>query len=186
MKTLQSRWLASGALFAALSFSLVAAAKLSSTGSAQSASFAASGPGGINITGKTSDVKVADDGTTVTITVGLGTIDTGMGLRDKHTKEALEVTTYPTAELKIARSALKFPAAGAESSGDAKGTLTIHGQKKDVAFHYTASLAGDTLDVKGSAKQVNMSDFGIKPPTYLGVGVKAEVDIAVNFQAKDN
>ena len=185
MKTLQSRWLASGVLFAALSFSLVAAAKLSSTG-AGSATFAAKGPGGINIDGKTSDVRVADDGTTVTITVGLAGIDTGMGLRDKHTKEALDTAAFPTAELKVARGDLKFPAAGGESSGDAKGKLKIHGQTKDVTFHYTAGLAGDTLSVKGSAKQVNMSDFGIKPPTYLGVGVKPEIDIGINFQAKDN
>ena len=185
MKTLQSRWLASGALFAALSFSLVAAAKLSSTGSS-SAGFAAKGPGGINIDGKTSDVRVTDDGTTVTITVGLAALDTGMGLRDKHAKEALETDQFPTAEIKVARGDLKFPAAGAESSGDAKGKLKIHGQTKDVTFHYTAGLAGDTLSVKGSAKQVNMNDFGIKTPSYLGVGVKPEVDITVNFQAKDN
>ena len=185
MKTLQSRWLASGVLFAALSFSLVAAAKLSSTG-AGSAGFAAKGPGGINIDGKTSDVRVADDGKTVTITVGLAGIETGMGLRDKHAKEALEVETYPTAELKVARGDLKFPAAGAESSGDAKGTLKIHGQTKDVTFHYTAKLDGDTLNVKGTASNVNMNDFGITTPSYLGVGVRPEVDVNVTFHAKDN
>jgi polyisoprenoid-binding protein YceI len=184
MKNLQSRWLASGVLFAALSFSLVAAAKLSSTGSS-SAGFQASGPGGINIDGKSSDVQVADDGTTVKITVGLKALDTGMGLRDKHTKEALEVDTYPTAELKVARGDLKFPAGGAESSGDAKGKLTVHGQTKDVTFHYTASLAGDTLSVKGSTK-IDMTDFGIKTPSYLGVGVKPGLGITINFQAKDN
>ena len=184
MKTLQSRWIASGVLFAALSFSLIAAAKLSSTGAA-SAGFQAKGPGGINITGKTTDVRVADDGTTVTIVVGLAGLDTGMGLRDTHTKKALEVETYPTAELKVARSGLKFPAAGAESSGDAKGTLKIHGQTKDVTFHYTAGLAGDTLSVKGATK-IDMTDYGIKTPSYLGVGVKPGLDITVNFQAKDN
>ena len=185
MKTLQSRWLASGVLFAALSFSLVAAAKLSSTG-AGSAGFAAKGPGGINIDGKTSDVRVADDGKTVTITVGLAGIETGMGLRDTHTRKALETDTYPTAELKVARGDLKFPAAGAESSGDAKGTLKIHGQTKDVTFHYTAKLDGDTLNVKGTASNVNMNDFGIKTPSYLGVGVRPEVDVNVTFHAKDN
>jgi polyisoprenoid-binding protein YceI len=184
MKNLQSRWLASGVLFAALSFSLVAAAKLSSTGSSV-AGFRASGPGGINIDGKSSDVRVADDGSTVTITVGLAALDTGMGLRDKHTKEALEVEAYPTAELKVARGDLKFPAAGAESSGDAKGKLKIHGQTKDVTFHYTAGLAGDTISVKGSTK-IDMTDYGIKTPSYLGVGVKPGLEITMAFQAKDN
>ena len=184
MKSFQSRWLASGALFAALSFSLVAAAKLSTTGSS-TAGFRASGPGGINIEGKTSDLKVADDGKSVTITVGLGALDTGISLRDKHTKEALETDKFPTAELTVARSELKFPAAGAESSGDAKGKLKIHGQTKDVTFHYTAKLDGETLAIKGSSK-VDMTDFGIKTPSYLGVGVKPGIELSVAFQAKDN
>jgi polyisoprenoid-binding protein YceI len=184
MKSFQSRWLASGALFAALSFSLVAAAKLSTTG-APTAGFRASGPGGINIDGKTSDLKVADDGKSVTITVGLGALDTGMGLRNDHTKKALEVDQFPTAELTVARSELKFPAAGAESSGDAKGKLKIHGQTKDVSFHYSAKLDGDTLTVKGSSK-VDMTDFGIKTPSYLGVGIKPGIELTVAFQAKDN
>jgi polyisoprenoid-binding protein YceI len=184
MKSFQSRWLASGALFAALSFSLVAAAKLSTTGT-PSAGFRASGPGGINIDGKSSDLKVADDGKIVTITVGLTSLDTGMELRNKHTKEAIETDKYPTAELTVARGDLKFPAAGGESTGDAKGKLKIHGQTKDVTFHYTAKLDGDTLAVKGSSK-VDMTDFGIKTPSYLGVGVKPGLELSVAFQAKDN
>jgi polyisoprenoid-binding protein YceI len=179
-----SRMFASGALFAALTFSLVAAAKLSKTGGA-SASFLAHGPAGMDITGKTSDVSIGDDGSTVTVTVKLSTIDTGMGLRDEHTKKALEVDKYPTAEIKVARSAIKFPAAGSESSGDAKGTLKIHGQTKDVTFHYSAKLDGDTLGVKGSAN-INMKDFGIETPSYLGVSVKPDMSISVGFSAKDN
>jgi polyisoprenoid-binding protein YceI len=184
MKSFQSRWLASGALFAALSFSLVAAAKLSTTGT-PSAGFHATGPGGINIDGKTSDLKVADDGKTVTITVGLSSLDTGMELRNKHTKEDIEVDKFPTAELTVARGDLKFPAAGAESTGDAKGKLKLHGQTKDVSFHYTAKLDGDTLTVKGSTK-VAVKDFGITPRSYLGISIKPDIDLSVNFQAKDN
>jgi len=184
MKSFQSRWLASGALFAALSFSLVAAARLSTTGS-PAASFSATATGGVTIEGKTSDLKVADDGKSVTVTVGLSALDTGMGLRDKHTKKALEVDKFPTAELTIARSELKFPAAGAESSADAKGKLKIHGVTKDVTFHYTAKLDGDTLAIKGSSK-IDMTEYDIKTPSYLGVGVNPGVQLNVSFQAKDN
>jgi polyisoprenoid-binding protein YceI len=183
MKIVQAHWIASGALFAILGISLGAAAKLAGAGPS-TAGFRASGPGGINIDGKTTDVRVADDGSTVTITVGLGALDTGMGLRDKHTKEALEVDKFPAAELAVARSELKFPAAGAESSGDAKGKLKIHGQTKDVTFHYTAGAAGGALNVKGTTR-IDMTDYGIKTPSYLGVGVKPDVEISVTFQAKD-
>lgn len=171
------------ALLALLTFSLVAAAKLSRTGDA-STSFKAAGPAGLSIEGKTAEMTVADDGTTVTITVPLGNLTTGIELRDKHTKNALEVDKYPTTTLSVARSALKLPAAGADSSGDATGKMTLHGQTKDVTFHYAASLSGDTISVSGSTR-INLDDFGIKAPSYLGVTVKPDVDVATKFQAKD-
>ena len=171
-------------LLAMVTYSLVAAARLNKTG-ASSTSFKVAGPAGMTIEGKTTEMSVADDGTTVTITVPLGNINTGIGLRDDHTKKALEVDTYPTTTLKVARAALKFPAAGAESSGDAKGTLTLHGQTKDVTFHYTAKLDGDTYAVQGNAR-INVDDYGVKRPSYLGVTVKPDVDITTSFQAKDN
>lgn len=176
--------LKTSALVATLTFSLLAAAKLSKTGAA-TAGFHASGPAGMSIDGSTSDVAVGDDGTTVTITVTMTNLSTGIALRDKHMKEALETATHTTSELKVARSALKLPAAGAESSGDAKGTMKLHGQTKDVTFHYTAKNDGGTLNVKGNTR-INMTDFGIKPPSYLGVAVKPDVDVSSAFQAKDN
>lgn len=176
----QSSLLGGAALLALVSFSLVAAAKLTKTGSS-AAGFKAVGPGGLNIDGKTSDVSIADDGTTVTITVKLDNIDTGMSIRNKHTKEDLEADKYPTAVLKVPRSALKL--GGGE--GDAKGSLTVHGQTKDVSFKYKASKSGDTLDVKGSTK-INVADFGVKPRSYLGISIKNDVEVYADFQAKDN
>src|SRR5262245_35775089 len=111
----QHSFVGGAAAFALITFSLVAAAKLTKTGGA-SAGFKATGPGGLNIDGKTSEMDVADDGTTVSVTVKLTSIDTGMELRNKHTKEDLEADKFPTATIKVARSALKFG-----SSGDAKG-----------------------------------------------------------------
>jgi hypothetical protein len=31
-----------------------------------------------------------------------------------------------------------------------------------------------------------MGDYGVKPPSYLGVTVKPDVDLNAHFQAKDN
>jgi polyisoprenoid-binding protein YceI len=177
------RLAAGAALLAVCTFALVAAAKLSKTGTS-STSFKVSGPAGLPITGKTADMSIADDGTTVTITVPLANIDTGVSLRNDHTKKALEADKFPDVKLAVARSALKFPAAGAEASGDAKGKMTLHGQTKDVTFHYAAKLDGDTYSVSGSTK-VDMNDFGVTPPSYLGVTVKPDVDINTSFQAKD-
>lgn len=176
----QSSLLGTAAALALVTFSLVAAAKLSKTGAAEGG-FHSKGPAGLSIDGKTSEVEVADDGTAVTVTIKLGNIDTGMGIRNDHTKEDLEVSKYPTASIKVARSALKLT--GGE--GDTKGSLTVHGQTKDVTFHYVANKSGDTLDVKGSTT-INVGDYGVKPRSYVGVSIKPDVVIYANFQAKDN
>ncbi|HVY47020.1 MAG TPA: YceI family protein [Minicystis sp.] len=169
---------------ASLTLAAVASAKLAKSGGAN-AGFKASGPAGMNIEGTTSDVAVGDDGSTVTIAVGLGSLSTGIGLRDKHMKEYLETDKYPTAELKVARSALKIPAPGGDASGDARGTMKLHGQTKAVTFHYTAKRDGDVINVSGAAR-VNMNDYGIKTPSYLGVSVKPDVDVSARFAARDN
>jgi polyisoprenoid-binding protein YceI len=163
---------------------LAAAAKLKKTG-ASLTSFKVPGPAGLSIEGKTADMTTADDGTTLTITVPLGNLKTGVDLRDEHTKKALEVDKYPTTSLAVARADLKFPAAGADSAGDAHGKMTLHGTTKDVTFHYAAKNQGGTISVSGSTR-IKMTDFGINPPTYLGVGVKPDVDVTTSFQATDD
>ena len=72
------------ALLAMVTLSLVAAAKLSKTGSAEGG-FHSKGPAGLSIDGKTAEVDVADDGATVTVTIKLTNIDTGMSIRNEHT-----------------------------------------------------------------------------------------------------
>lgn len=174
----------------ALSFALtltavaaVASAKLARTGAAET-TFKASGPAGMSIVGTSKDTSIVDDGTTVTITVNLANLSTGIDLRDRHTKEALETDKYPTTTLSVARSALKFPGDGGTTSGDTTGTMTLHGSKKNVSFHYDAKRSGATIDVTGSTR-VNMSDFSMKPPSYLGVSVKDAVDVTTHFGATD-
>lgn len=172
---IHSKLIGGAAVLALVSFSLVAAAKLTKTGAGR-AGFKAVGPGGLNIDGRTAEVDVADDGTNITVTVKLNNIDTGLSLRNKHTKEDLEADKFPTATLKVARAALKF---GGE--GDAKGSLTIHGQTRQVSFHYKHS--GDS--VRGSTR-LNVGDFGVKPRSYLGISIKPDVEVYADFSAKDN
>lgn len=179
-----ARFLAVGALAAATAFTLIAEAKLAKSGDA-SASFRASGPAGLNIDGTTSDLQVGDDGAAVTITVPLANLTTGISLRDKHMREHLGVDQNPNAKLVVSRSALSFPKAGASTSGDAKGKMTLHGQTRDVTFHYDARADGDIIRVTSSTK-IDMTDYGIVPPSYLGIRVKPGVDVKVSFSAKDS
>lgn len=143
--------------------------------------FMAPGPAGLKIEGATSAIQVTDDGTTLTIEVPLADLSTGIALRDHHMREKyLEVPKFPSAKLQVARGALKFPAAGAGAESDVAATLALHGQTRPVTVHYDAKGDGAGFSVRGHF-HVNMNDYGITVPTYLGVTVKPDVDVSATF-----
>jgi len=140
----------------------------------------------MKIVGTTSELATSDDGQTVTVTVTLTHLSTGIELRDKHMREKyLETPTYPTAVLTIPRASLAFPAPGATQAGDPQASVTIHGQTRPSTFHYSATndAAGYHVD---ATLRVNMRDFGVVVPNYMGVSVKPDVDIDVHFSAVDH
>jgi polyisoprenoid-binding protein YceI len=110
---------------------------------------------------------------------------TGISIRDKHMHEKyLQTADFPSSDLQVPRSSLKIPAAGGNVAQDAAGTLTLHGKRKQVNFHYTSSREGSKLKVHGTM-HINMNDFGIEVPSYLGVTVKPDVDVMAQFDVTD-
>jgi len=179
---LQSLWIpAAGAV---LCFSLAAHARLARV-SGPEVSFTLIGPAGMKIVGNGSELRVADDGQGVKVSVPLAGMKTGISIRDKHMHEKyLHTANFPTADLQVPRSALKIPAAGGNVAQDAAGTLALHGKSKPVNFHYTSSREGSKLKVRGTM-HLNMNDFGIEVPSYLGVTVKPDVDVVAQFDVTD-
>jgi polyisoprenoid-binding protein YceI len=175
-----------GVSMAAAAFVFVpgdAGAQLKSAGA--SVSFTAVGPAGMKINGTTSELAVKDDAQKITVTVPLANLKTGIDLRDKHMREKyLQVAQFPNAELEVSRASLNLPADGSNAAGSGQGTMKIHGKSKPVTFKYTAKRAGTTYEVSGNV-QVNVKDYGIEIPSYMGVTVKPDVDVAVKFTAKD-
>lgn len=173
------------AIFAPLAILLSASAPADATLSSPADAhvvFDAAGPAGMKIEGTTSDLAVADEAGNVVITVPLGNLTTGISLRDHHMREKyLEVPKYPAATLTIARTALHLPNPGDKTEGDAPGSLGLHGQTRPVSVHYDVKAAGAGLSVHG-AFRVNMNDFGITVPVYLGVTVKPDVDVSASFR----
>ncbi len=162
----------------------LADAQLQRTGSPD-VSFSAAGPAGFSIVGKSNTLAVVDTAQTLSVTVPLAPLTTGISLRDKHMKEKyLEVQKYPDAELQVPRSAISFPESGKESSADVDGTLKLHGQTHPVRFHYRAKRDGSAYSVQATM-HVNMNEYGIAVPSYLGVTVKPDIEISVKFDAVD-
>jgi polyisoprenoid-binding protein YceI len=160
-----------------------ASARLATSGE-PSVSFTATGPAGMRFGGQSKDLTVQDDDTAIVVTVTLESFDTGITLRDKHMREKyLEVQKYPQAKLRVERSALTFPDPDGDASTDVRGQLDLHGQAHPITFHYTAKRGVDYA-VSGTMR-INMKDYGIEVPSYLGVTVKPDVDIEVKFHVVD-
>jgi polyisoprenoid-binding protein YceI len=171
--------LASSILFAVTAPSHAAV----SSASQSTVSFKAIGTG-MTIEGTSSALSVVEQSGAVILSVPRANLTTGISLRDSHMKNKyLEVEKYPSAVLTVARAALTLPAPGAQGSGDAAGTVQIHGQTRPCTVHYDVAADKAGYAVKGKLR-VNMNDFGITVPSYLGVTVKPDVDIAASFRVE--
>ena len=176
--------IAFAALLVASTVAVTADAKLTRTGTPQVA-FHASGPAGMRIVGTTSDLDVDDQGSKIVIKVPLRNLTTGIQLRDHHMRDKyLQVGSYPNAELTVDRSAMRFPPGEGSVSGDATGSMAIHGKSKNVTFHYTIAHVGSTYRVAGNTK-LDIRDFGIDVPSYLGITVKPDIDVEAQFTASE-
>jgi hypothetical protein len=71
--------------------------------------------------------------------------------------------------------------AGEPVSLEAKGDLTVAGQTKPITFPAKIAVVGeDKLKISGTAA-TKMTDFGMKPPEPLGLGIKTGDDVKLVF-----
>jgi polyisoprenoid-binding protein YceI len=117
------------------------------------------------------------------LAVDLRTLDTGIGLRNEHLRENyLEVDKGPgfdTATL----SEIDLNGVNAdtpEGKGSFTGLLMLHGVRKTVTGEVDVRQAGAGLRVKASFP-VELADYSIRKPRYLGIGVKDTVKVEVAF-----
>jgi polyisoprenoid-binding protein YceI len=133
---------------------------------------------GMRIEGRTKDLTAVTAPDALEFQVQLATLQTGIPLRDRHMREEyLQVQTYPVARLRIPRASVPKPDAG--DSGTCRGELTLHGQTHpvDVLFHLRRAAGYEVT----ASMQVDMREFGIASPKYMGVSVKPEVEVSVDF-----
>lgn len=168
----------------ALVMSTAAFAGWTKSGEGQ-ATFRATGPAGFKMEGKTPTLDVKDDGTTITVTVGLEQLATGISLRDKHMRDKyLEVAKFPTTTLAVPVASLKLPAGAGVGEGDATGDYTLHGVTKPRSFHYKATCdAAGLCSVEGTMN-LNMNEHGVVVPSYLGITVKPDLTVLATFPVK--
>ena len=116
------------------------------------------------------------------IAVDLKTLDTGIGLRNTHMRENyLEVSKGDGFDRAVlSEIVVKGDAASVTGATTFAATLLVHGTRKPVSGQARISRAGADVRVDASFP-VNLPDFGISQPRYLGVGVKDQVQVKVTF-----
>jgi polyisoprenoid-binding protein YceI len=95
----------------------------------------------------------------------------------------LETSKYPNATLEVDKSKLQFPSGNTVNS-TTEGKLTLHGVTHPVKVAYRADGDSKRAKVEGSL-HLNMKDYKIDVPSYLGVTVKPNVDVEVKFGVVD-
>ena len=115
-----------------------------------------------------------------TLAVELVKLETGISLRDRHLRQNyLEVQKGP--DFSVAKlENIKVERLPGKTTF--KGTLTLHGQKREVSGTADVQQDGKTYRVDASFPLL-ISSFQIPEPKYLGVGVQDEITIKVNLTA---
>lgn len=119
------------------------------------------------------------------VSVDLGTLDSGIGLRNNHMRNKyLEVGKGEG----FAAAVLSDIALGKTGEDNFQGKtgftgmLLLHGTKKPVSGEADIRKGPSSVHVSASFP-VKLSDYGIARPRYLGIGVRDQVTVKVTFVA---
>ena len=131
------------------------------------------------------DLTVADESGSVSgmVQVDLTTLETGIGLRVQHMKDKyLKIHRSPTLTVATLEEILIERAE--EGSMPFHGRLTLHGEQHTISGIADLQAQSHGGGVRVRARfPISLAAFGIQPPHYLGVGVRDEVQVQVQFTA---
>jgi polyisoprenoid-binding protein YceI len=119
------------------------------------------------------------------VSLDLSTIDTGIALRNQHLREKYLEVAKGDGFNKAVLSDLQLRDAGGETfdgTSDFTGTMLLHGVKRAVTGTAEIHSEGTNKRVRADFPLV-LTDFGITPPEYLGVGVGSRLLVKVTLIA---
>lgn len=117
------------------------------------------------------------------LSLDLASIETGISLRNQHLRDKyLEIAKGPGFD-KAVLSDLRLNDAdgeGFEGRTGFSGTLLLHGVKRPVSGTGEIRREGQGMRVEASFP-LTLTDFGVEPPEYMGVGVGNRVLVKVQL-----
>ena len=114
----------------------------------------------------------------VRVTVPAEQIDCGNGTMNEHMRKAIKLAEYKTIEFRLSDYDVARGADGI--AGTINGTLVLGGVTKPVAIKAEGKPENGMLHVTGSY-DLNMTDYGLKPPTLMFGRIKVGQTVKVNY-----
>jgi polyisoprenoid-binding protein YceI len=119
--------------------------------------------------------------------VPVNTLATGMNLRDEHMRKLIFTTADgKTPDVRFEAENASCPAPGTSHSTmcQVTGTLSIRGVAKPFAVALKVHEQSQVFKVAADGV-VKLSDYGIEPPSELGVKTQNEVQLHLEFTGKE-
>lgn len=115
----------------------------------------------------------------VELTVPVMSLDCDNGTMDGHMRKALDASAHPSITFSLRSYDLVKSAENVAVT--LSGTLTIHGKSLPVTFPATAAAAaGGALRLTG-VYELNMKDYGVKPPSLMLGTMNVRDKVKVRF-----
>lgn len=130
-------------------------------------------PAGLAAAVKASAVKGME------VVIPVASLKSGENGLDKNMRKTLSANKFPNILYKLTKYELGKAEAGVVPA-KTTGELTIAGQTKMVSIDVEFRPGPDGVSVKGSYA-LNMSDYGIKPPTLMLGTIKVRDPVTVRF-----
>jgi len=98
---------------------------------------------------------------------------------DDRTYKSVNASKYPDISYKLT-SAVVTPAGAGKYLVKIKGNLTIAGATQPISMDVTATVANNIITCSGE-KKIQLTDYGIKPPTFMLGTMKVANDLTIQF-----
>lgn len=114
------------------------------------------------------------------VKISVAGLKSGESGLDKNLRKAMNEEKYPDVVYSLDRFELTKGTTDDVMTGKTTGQLTIAGQTKPVTIDVEFHLGQDAAAVKGSYT-LDMSDYGIKPPTLMLGAIKVRDPVTIRF-----
>ena len=111
----------------------------------------------------------------ISVEIPVKSLESGKGGMDKNAYKALNEDDYPT---------IKFTSSEVSAS-KITGKLTINGKTKTVSIPVSTKKVSQGVEISGK-HTINMTNFGVEPPTALMGTIKTGEEVTVNFKFQVN